>query len=162
PRAWNEFREIRFSIRGRRIARSLLGDRKAQRKQPGVGLDRARRPVGRQAATARVRPDLDRARSQPWPRWKGRDGIRRRPATGEFEVAARGVICVRRRPANLPPRSPNQAEPGCPTRRRAGRAGPGKASCPARGRRVLIVEDEAMIAGLIETILSAAGWSVVG
>src|SRR5215467_11290943 len=30
------------------------------------------------------------------------------------------------------------------------------------GRRVLIVEDEAMIAGLIETILSAAGWSVVG
>jgi DNA-binding response OmpR family regulator len=27
---------------------------------------------------------------------------------------------------------------------------------------VLIVEDEAMIAGLIETILSAAGWSVVG
>ena len=30
------------------------------------------------------------------------------------------------------------------------------------GWRVLIVEDEAMIAGLIETILSAAGWSVVG
>ena len=28
--------------------------------------------------------------------------------------------------------------------------------------RVLIVEDEAMIAGLIESILSAAGWSVVG
>jgi len=29
-------------------------------------------------------------------------------------------------------------------------------------RRVLIVEDEAMIAGLIESILSAAGWSVIG
>jgi DNA-binding response OmpR family regulator len=27
---------------------------------------------------------------------------------------------------------------------------------------VLIVEDEAMIAGLIEAILSAAGWSVIG
>src|SRR5262249_49379673 len=44
-----------------------------------------------------------------------------------------------------------RAEPGV-GRRRVGHA----------ARRVLIVEDEAMIAGLIESILSAAGWSVVG
>jgi DNA-binding response OmpR family regulator len=44
-----------------------------------------------------------------------------------------------------------QASPGL-GRRRVGHA----------VRRVLIVEDEPMIAGLIELILSAAGWSVVG
>src|SRR5262249_18569216 len=65
PGAWNEFREIRFSIRNRRIARNLLGGRTAQQDQPRLGLDGARRPAGRQAAAARLRPDLDRARSQP-------------------------------------------------------------------------------------------------
>jgi DNA-binding response OmpR family regulator len=46
----------------------------------------------------------------------------------------------------------------------AGQAGPGRGRSRARhaARRVVIVEDEAMIAGLIESILSAAGWSVVG
>jgi DNA-binding response OmpR family regulator len=46
----------------------------------------------------------------------------------------------------------------------AGQAEPGHGRRRVRhaGRRVLIVEDEAMIAGLIESILSAAGWSVVG
>jgi hypothetical protein len=53
-----------------------------------------------------------------------------------------------------PPTKPNPD-----VRRAAGRAEPGHGRA---GRRVLIVEDEAMIAGLIETILSAAGWSVVG
>jgi CheY-like chemotaxis protein len=58
-----------------------------------------------------------------------------------------------------PPTKPNPD-----VRRAAGRAEPGHGKPPVRraGRRVLIVEDEAMIAGLIETILSAAGWSVVG
>jgi len=40
--------------------------------------------------------------------------------------------------------------------------GVGRRRVKRAGRRVLIVEDEAMIAGLIESILSAAGWSVVG
>src|SRR6516165_10464062 len=46
----------------------------------------------------------------------------------------------------------------------AGHASPGVGTRRARraARRVLIVEDEALIAGLIESILSAAGWSVVG
>jgi len=46
----------------------------------------------------------------------------------------------------------------------AGYASPGVGTRRARraARRVLIVEDEALIAGLIESILSAAGWSVVG
>jgi CheY-like chemotaxis protein len=46
----------------------------------------------------------------------------------------------------------------------AGQASPGLGWRRVRdaGRRVLIVEDEAMIAGLIQSILSAAGWSVVG
>ena len=55
-------------------------------------------------------------------------------------------------------------EPKPDVRRRAGQTQQGHGK-PRRGRaggRVLIVEDEAMIAGLIETILSAAGWSVVG
>ena len=58
-----------------------------------------------------------------------------------------------------PPTKPNPD-----VRRAAGRAEPGhgKPRVGRAGRRVLIVEDEAMIAGLIETILSAAGWSVVG
>src|SRR5262245_21069329 len=49
-------------------------------------------------------------------------------------------------------------------RRAGGRAAPGHGRPRVRpaGRRVLIIEDEAMIAGMIETILSAAGWSVVG
>src|SRR5262245_25344840 len=49
-------------------------------------------------------------------------------------------------------------------RRAGGQAAPGHGKPRVRpaGRRVLIVEDEAMIAGMIETILSAAGWSVVG
>ena len=57
-----------------------------------------------------------------------------------------------------PPTKPNPD-----VRRAAGRAEPGHEKPRVRraGRRVLIVEDEAMIAGLIETILSAAGWSVV-
>ena len=46
----------------------------------------------------------------------------------------------------------------------AGQASAGVARRRVRraARRVLIVEDEAMIAGLIESILRAAGWSVVG
>jgi DNA-binding response OmpR family regulator len=58
-----------------------------------------------------------------------------------------------------PPTKPNPD-----VRRRAGQAEPGRGKPRLRraGRRVLIVEDEAMIAGLIESILSAAGWSVVG
>jgi len=58
-----------------------------------------------------------------------------------------------------PPTKPNPD-----VRRAAGRAEPGHGKPRVRrvGRRVLIVEDETMIAGLIETILSAAGWSVVG
>jgi CheY-like chemotaxis protein len=58
-----------------------------------------------------------------------------------------------------PPTKPNPD-----IRRVAGRAelGHGKPRVGRAGRRVLIVEDEAMIAGLIESILSAAGWSVVG
>src|SRR5262249_10953554 len=58
-----------------------------------------------------------------------------------------------------PPTKPNPD-----VRRAAGRAEPGHGKPRVRraGRQVLIVEDEAMIAGLIETILSAAGWSVVG
>jgi DNA-binding response OmpR family regulator len=58
-----------------------------------------------------------------------------------------------------PPTKPNPD-----TRRRVGQAEPGrgKPRVGRAGRRVLIVEDEAMIAGLIETILRAAGWSVVG
>ena len=46
----------------------------------------------------------------------------------------------------------------------AGQSSPGRGRRRVRqaARRVLIVEDEAMIAGLIESILSAAGWSVVG
>src|SRR5262249_62338023 len=88
PRPWNESREIRFSIRGRRMARSLLGGRKAQRTQPRLGLDRAWRPAGRQAAAAWLRLDLDRARSQPWPRRKGEDRIRRPWAEGRLEGTA--------------------------------------------------------------------------
>src|SRR5215472_17965196 len=58
-----------------------------------------------------------------------------------------------------PPTKPNPD-----VRRAAGRAEPGHGKPRVRraGRRVLIVEDEAMIAGLIQSILSAAGWSVVG
>ena len=58
-----------------------------------------------------------------------------------------------------PPTKPNPD-----VRRAAGRAEPGHGKPRVRraGWRVLIVEDEAMIAGMIETILSAAGWSVVG
>jgi len=41
-------------------------------------------------------------------------------------------------------------------------AGVGRRRVRRTARRVLIVEDEAMIAGLIESILGAAGWSVVG
>jgi len=54
-----------------------------------------------------------------------------------------------------PPTKPNPD-----TRRRVGQAEPGrgKPRVGRAGRRVLIVEDEAMI----ETILRAAGWSVVG
>ena len=46
----------------------------------------------------------------------------------------------------------------------AGLAAPDASKTRVRhaGRRVLIVEDEAMIAGLIEAILSKGGWSVVG
>jgi DNA-binding response OmpR family regulator len=46
----------------------------------------------------------------------------------------------------------------------AGQAGAGVGRRRVRhaARRVLILEDEAMIAGWIESILSAAGWSVVG
>jgi DNA-binding response OmpR family regulator len=40
--------------------------------------------------------------------------------------------------------------------------GHGKPRVRPAGRRVLIVEDEAVIAGLIETILSEAGYSIVG
>jgi len=45
-----------------------------------------------------------------------------------------------------------------------GQAAPGHGKPPVRpaGRRVLIVEDEAVIAGLIETILGEAGYSIVG
>jgi DNA-binding response OmpR family regulator len=55
-------------------------------------------------------------------------------------------------------------KPNPDRRRRAGQAAPrlGKRRVSHTGRRVLIVEDEAMIAGLIESILSAAGWSVAG
>src|SRR5499427_6061440 len=55
-------------------------------------------------------------------------------------------------------------KPNPDTRRRAGQAAPrlGKRRVSHAGRRVLIVEDEAMIAGLIQSILSTAGWSVVG
>jgi len=55
-----------------------------------------------------------------------------------------------------PPSKPNPD-----VRRRARQAAPGQGK-PRVERRVLIVEDEAMIAGLIESILRAAGWSVVG
>src|SRR5262249_25664418 len=89
PRARNQFGEIRFSIRGRRIARNLLGGRKAQRDQPRIGLDRARRPAGRQAAAAWLRPDLDRARSRPRPRRKGEDRIPRWRSASQFEDTAR-------------------------------------------------------------------------
>jgi CheY-like chemotaxis protein len=41
-------------------------------------------------------------------------------------------------------------------------AGIGRRRARHAGRRVLIVEDEAMIAGLIESILGKGGWSVVG
>src|SRR5262245_34045559 len=46
----------------------------------------------------------------------------------------------------------------------AGQASPGvgRRRVKGAGRRVLIVEDEAMIAGLIESILRKGGWSVVG
>jgi DNA-binding response OmpR family regulator len=45
-----------------------------------------------------------------------------------------------------------------------GQAAPGHGKPRVRpaGRRVLIVEDEAVIAGLIEVILSEAGYSIVG
>jgi DNA-binding response OmpR family regulator len=58
-----------------------------------------------------------------------------------------------------PPKKPN-ADVGLA----AGKAGPGRGTRRVghAARRVLIVEDEAMIAGLIQSILSAAGWSVVG
>jgi DNA-binding response OmpR family regulator len=58
---------------------------------------------------------------------------------------------------------------GSPTKRNTdarlagGQAVPGHRKPRVRpGRRVLIVEDEAMIARLIETILSEAGYSIVG
>jgi CheY-like chemotaxis protein len=59
---------------------------------------------------------------------------------------------------------------GPPTKRNTdarlagGQAAPGHGKPRVRpaGRRVLIVEDEAVIAGLIETILSEAGYSIVG
>ena len=41
-------------------------------------------------------------------------------------------------------------------------AGIGRRRARHADRRVLIVEDEAMIAGLIESILGKGGWSVVG
>ena len=55
-------------------------------------------------------------------------------------------------------------KPNPDTRRRAWQAAPrlGKRRVSHAGRRVLIVEDEAMIAGLIESILRKGGWSVVG
>src|SRR5262245_19522583 len=54
--------------------------------------------------------------------------------------------------------------PAKPNRDVARRAEPGKGKprVGRAGRRVLIVEDEAMIAGLIESILRKGGWSVVG
>src|SRR5262245_11728626 len=52
-------------------------------------------------------------------------------------------------------------KPNRDVRRAAGRAEPGQGK-PRVRRAGLMVEDEAMIAGLIETILSTAGWSVVG
>jgi len=54
--------------------------------------------------------------------------------------------------------------PAKPNRDVAHRAEPGKGKprVGRAGRRVLIVEDEAMIAGLIESILRKGGWSVVG
>ena len=58
-----------------------------------------------------------------------------------------------------PPTKPNPD-----VRRAAGRAEPGHGKPRVRraGWRVLIVEDEALIAALIETILSEAGYSIVG
>ena len=58
-----------------------------------------------------------------------------------------------------PPTKPNPD-----TRRRAWQAAArlGKRRVSHAGRRVLIVEDEAMIAGLIEVILREVEWSVVG
>src|SRR5215831_14237462 len=55
-------------------------------------------------------------------------------------------------------------KPNPDTRRRAWQAAPrlGKRRVSHAGRRVLIVEDEAMIAGLIEVILREVEWSVVG
>src|SRR5262249_50504148 len=54
-------------------------------------------------------------------------------------------------------------KPNPDVRRAAGRAEPGqgKPRVRAAGRPVLSVEGDAMVAGLIETILSTAGWSVV-
>src|SRR5215470_11203601 len=168
PRAWNEFREIRFSICGRRIARSLLGDRKAQRDQPRLGLDRARRPAGRQAAAAWLRPDPDRARSQPWSRRKGEDRIRRRRAADQFEdtarfaVADRGESCGRHCMPTFLLGPPKKSNPDVGLA--AGQIWPGRGRRRVKdaGRRVLIVEDEAMIAGWIESILRKGGWLVVG
>src|SRR5499426_3847566 len=65
--------------------------------------------------------------------------------------------------ASLPLRSPKKvSNPDAGLA--AGQASPGvgRRRVKRAGRRVLIVEDEAMIAGLIESILRAAGWSVVG
>ena len=64
------------------------------------------------------------------------------------------------------PTSPSVPQPSRTRMSGAPPGGPSRAMEKPRvrraGRRVLIVEDEAMIAGLIETILSTAGWSVVG
>src|SRR5262249_30740869 len=137
--AWNEFREIRFSISGRRIARSLLGDRKTQRGEPRIRLGRARRPAGRQGAAARLRPHLDRARSQPWPRRKGEDRMRRGRAAGQFEAPPRFAVADRGGElwtvylATLPPRSLKQVDPGRRAHCWAGCGGLWKASRWARG-----------------------------
>ena len=57
---------------------------------------------------------------------------------------------------------PKKSEPDVGLAAKQASAGVGRRRVRRAARRVLIVEDEAMIAGLIESILSAPGWSVVG
>src|SRR5262249_11663675 len=122
----------------------------------------ARRSAGGQGAAARFRSEPDRARSGPWARWKVAHRIRAGRAPGQFEDPARfGMIAqgIRDRMPMGPFLSPPSRSPEALRAAGESRSKPGVGLA---GRRILIVEDEAMISALIEMIVGEAGCAIVG
>src|SRR5262249_8626903 len=137
PRARNQRGEIRFSIGGQRIAGNHLVGRKTQRRphHPGDRLAGTRRTARQGAAAAGLRARADRTRGQAWTERRNPGGIQGRRPQGWYE----NTSC-----------------------RQIGGRGGGGVGRSKGNRRVLVVEDEALIASLIETTLGDAGFSVVG